>query len=113
MANKKRKVIVLTNINDESKFSKFGKFYIFNKSVVIEQNINEISDNSKISDYIKNNIIRRELELKIKDKKIDCLVYILEGTPAQAIKGKIQEDIYNKFPTPLRNSLELEFIILD
>lgn len=90
MTPKKKKTILLAEKNDPSIFQQYGKYHIFDKTIVIEQNINELVDDTKIENYIKNNIISRELEIQLKNKKMDCLVYLLQGSNIDEVKTGIE-----------------------
>lgn len=90
MTPKKKKTVVLTEKNDPALFQQYGKYHIFDKTIVIEQNINELVDDTRIGNYIKNNIVARELELQLKNKKMDCLVYLLQGSNVDEVRAGIE-----------------------
>jgi hypothetical protein len=87
-ANLRQKTIVLSPINDPELFKKFGKFHIFDKAIILQQNVNDIPDN-EIRNYVCNNIIQAELLKHVRNKKFDTLVYILQGSDPQLIRDKI------------------------
>lgn len=90
MTPKKKKTILLTDNNDPAVFQAYGKYQIFDKNIVIEQNVNEFVNDTKIENYIKNNIIARELETQLKNKKMDCLVYLLQGSDMEKVKTGLE-----------------------
>lgn len=106
---KKQKTIIITEENNPEVFKKFGKYHIFDKNIIIQQSINELSEHKSITNFVKNNIISRELEKYIKNKKYECLVYLLQGSNAETIK----ENIRNMCTTsPIKNTMLINIEIV-
>ena len=103
---KTAKTILLTERNDPSEFQKYGKYQIFDKNIVIEQNVNEFVNDTKIENYIKNNIIARELEICMKNKKVNCMVYLLQGSNVEKVKSNIETMI-----TKIKNNIVFTIVV--
>ena len=105
---KRNKKVVLADTNDQLLFSqKYEKYHVFDKNIVIQQSINEVSsDISTISNYIKNGIIKRELERAIKDKTYSCLIYLLQGSDQNDVRTRI-EDMCNN--STIKNTIVVDF----
>jgi hypothetical protein len=106
---KKPKIIILTEQNDPTLFKQYGKYHIFDKKIVIQQSVNELSDQRTILNYVKNTIIERELNKAIKNKKIDCLVYLLQGSDAKNVEERI---LAMCAVAPIKNTIEVTIVFL-
>lgn len=106
---KKAKTIVLTEINDPELFKPYGKYLIFDKKIIIQQSVNELPDNIQLVNYMKNGIVKRELEKAIKNKKMDSLIYLLQGSDVEMVKEKI---LTMCSLAPIKNTIVINMVVL-
>ena len=106
--NKRVKNVIFTENNDEHLFKSLGKYHVFDKNIVIQQNINDLLAN-KTKNYLANQIIEKELTKCLRNKKFDVLIFILQGSSVDTIMNNIISNIYPN----IKNTVDLRFPSLE